>query len=112
MSLTRFISAALLAAAIGSAIAAPHAEACDTCACAFNSKKAKTGGSSGAFITTPTASTMGKGRASVGFLFEHQRYNKIPAADAHALHHETPRTLIRRTSTDCGSKRVGDILRR
>ncbi len=87
MSLSRFFSAALLAAAIGSAIAAPRAEACDTCACAFNYKKAKAGGSSGAFITTPTASTMGKGSASVGFLFEHQRYNAIPARDAHALHH-------------------------
>ncbi len=87
MSLSRFFSAVLLAAVIGSAAAAPRVEACDTCACAFNPKKAKSGGASSAFITTPTASTMGKGSASVGFLFEHQRYNKIPAADAHALHH-------------------------
>ncbi len=38
-------------------------------------------------ITTPTANTLGQGHGSAGFLFEHQRYNAIPAGDAHALHH-------------------------
>ncbi len=37
-------------------------------------------------IITPTANTLGQGRGSVGVMFEHQRYNTIPAEDAHALH--------------------------
>jgi hypothetical protein len=39
-------------------------------------------------ITTPTAHTLGRGHGSVGFLFEAQRFNSIPAGDAHTLHHQ------------------------
>jgi Putative MetA-pathway of phenol degradation len=88
MPLFRSLFVFVFAATVGSAAIVPRAQACDMCACAFNPKKAKANKPSGAFITTPTGTTMGQGSASVGFLFEHQRYNKIPAGDAHTLHHQ------------------------
>lgn len=61
-----------------------EAFACSTCGCVFNPRRS----SSGSMITTPTANTLGKGHGSVGLLFEHQRYNTIPAREAHELHHD------------------------
>ena len=64
-------------------------EACDTCGCSFNAQRARAEAhASGPMLTTPTASTLGQGRASAGFMFEHQRYDKLGAAQAHALHHQ------------------------
>ncbi len=68
--------------------AAQTASACDTCGCSINSRGSASNQSSGAMVTTPTASSLGRGHGSIGFLFEHQRYNKIPALDAHMLHHQ------------------------
>ncbi len=63
--------------------------ACDACACTFNARNQDLGReASGPMVTTPTANTFGKGHASAGFVFEHMRYNKIPAGDAHELHHD------------------------
>ena len=59
--------------------------ACDTCGCSFNVRRTQGQGSSGNMIITPTATTLGAGHASAGFLFEVQRVNSIPAEDAHAL---------------------------
>lgn len=42
---------------------------------------------SGPMIAGPTASTIGKGHFAGGFTFSQLRFNSIPAADAHALHH-------------------------
>jgi hypothetical protein len=43
--------------------------------------------SSGAMVNSPTANMLGKNRALAGFAFDYLRYNSIPAAEAHALHH-------------------------
>ncbi len=75
---------AALSGLISLAIAAP-VYACDQCACPFRSKASTAGGPT---IVTPNASTMGRGRGSIGFLFEHQRYNTIPADDAEQFHHQ------------------------
>jgi len=42
----------------------------------------------GTTITTPTGTTLGRGRIVASFSFAQQRYNAIPAGDAHALHHQ------------------------
>jgi len=60
-------------------------EACDVCGCAFNARRSAGKSTSGAMAITPTATTLGQGHGSVGFLFEAQRFNSIPADDAHAL---------------------------
>ncbi len=44
--------------------------------------------SSGSMINSPTASTLGEHRVYGGFAFEYVRYNSIPAANAHQLHHQ------------------------
>ena len=67
---------------------APSARACDACGCSLNARQTHRGSVSGAMITTPTATTLGKGRGTLGWLFEHQRFNAIPAGDAHQLHHQ------------------------
>ncbi len=43
--------------------------------------------SSGPMLHSPTASTLGKNKSQIGFSFEYVRYNSIPAANAHRLHH-------------------------
>ncbi len=43
---------------------------------------------SGTMIHSPTASTLGQNRLQAGFAFEYVRYNSIPAANAHRLHHQ------------------------
>ncbi len=70
------------------AIGVPASSACDVCGCSFNAKRSAGKSIGGALVTTPTANTLGKGHGSAGFLFEHQRFNTIPAGDAHALHHQ------------------------
>lgn len=70
--------------------------ACDVCGCSFNSRRSGPASplhpdrrpTGGGFILTPTATTLGQGHGTVGFLFEHQRFNSIPAGDAHTLHHQ------------------------
>lgn len=79
----RFITV-FIAAAFFSALHAPPSIACSTCGCSFNPRRAK----SGAMILTPTGTTLGKGHGTAGFLFEHQRFNAIPASNAHAFHHQ------------------------
>jgi hypothetical protein len=69
---------------LGVILGSGPAQACDLCGCSINSRRSGAGN----FATTPTASTLGRGRGSVGFLFEHQRFNTIPAGDAHTLHHQ------------------------
>ncbi|PIQ83250.1 MAG: hypothetical protein COV75_08440 [Candidatus Omnitrophica bacterium CG11_big_fil_rev_8_21_14_0_20_63_9] len=66
---------------------APQVSACDACSCPFNAKR-QHGRSAGATVLTPSANMLGKGHGTVGFLFEQQRYNAIPARDAHTLHHD------------------------
>lgn len=65
----------------------PAVLACDMCGCTFNSRRSSTQSSGGSMIITPTANTLGQGHGTVGFLFEYQRFNSIPAGDAHSLHH-------------------------
>ncbi len=77
-----FIFSLLLCLTIGHST---FALACDVCGCPFNAKNLE-GHGAGATATTPTANTLGRGHGSVGFFFEHQRYNSIPAQDAHELH--------------------------
>ena len=60
--------------------------ACDVCSIPFNARRSVGKSAGGAMTTTPTATTLGKRHGAVGFLFEHQRYNSLPASDAHALH--------------------------
>ncbi len=43
--------------------------------------------SSGPMLNSPTASTLGQNKGQAGFVFEYVRYNSIPAANAHRLHH-------------------------
>ncbi len=43
--------------------------------------------SSGPMLNSPTATTLGRHRSAGGFTFNHQQFNRIPAAHAHALHH-------------------------
>ena len=62
--------------------------ACETCGCAFNARRSSKSSAGGSMITTPTATTLGRGHSSLGFLFESQRFNSIPADDAHALHED------------------------
>ncbi len=64
------------------------AMACDACGCSFNAKRSDGKSAGVSTITTPTASTLGKGRGVAGFLFEQQRYDAIPASEAHAFHHQ------------------------
>jgi hypothetical protein len=64
------------------------ASACDACSSPFNAKRSSRLHAAGHTITTPTATTLGRGRGSTGLLFEHQRYNSLPAGDAHELHEE------------------------
>ncbi len=76
--------------------------ACDTCECSFNARQASEQSAAGGMITTPTATTLGQGHATVGFLFEHQRFNSIPAGDAHALNgdgHDIQGRITRNTTT-------------
>jgi hypothetical protein len=42
----------------------------------------------GATISTPTGTTLGRGRVAASFEFRQERFNKIPARDAHNLHHD------------------------
>ncbi len=72
----------ILAAIVGTPISVL---ACDTCGCTFNASGSDEAQTSGPMITTPTASTLGKGHRSVGFLFEHQRFNPHPAEDIKRL---------------------------
>lgn len=43
--------------------------------------------SSDSMLNSPTASTLGKNHASLGFVFQNLRFNPVPAGDAHDLHH-------------------------
>ncbi len=81
----RYLLFMVLAAAT---LSSSQVSACDTCGCSFNAHQSSEQSTGGAMAMTPTANTLGKGHGSVGFLFEHQRFNAIPAGNAHTLHHQ------------------------
>ena len=79
-----FVSLIVASALIAAGHAVP-ALACDACGCSINAHRWANRSSAGAMAITPTATTLDKGHGSAAFSFEHQRFNSIPAEDAHAL---------------------------
>ncbi|MCI0555633.1 MAG: hypothetical protein L0287_32205, partial [Anaerolineae bacterium] len=86
MRVQRLMHLSLVALLLNSGLVQPVL-ACDVCGLSFNASRSGGTSAEGTMVTTPTANTLGKGHASAGFLFEHQRFNTIPARDAHTLHH-------------------------
>ena len=83
----RFMPYRLLACAAGliTVLLAARAFACDVCGYTFNARRSGSGKPTRAMVMTPTASMLGQGHGSLGFLFEHQRFNSVAAAFGQAL---------------------------
>ena len=94
------------------ALGPANVRACNVCGCTFNTKRTDGEEVVGSTILTPTATTMGKGHALLGFLFERQAYASLPIVSRSYLEIESHARLgqMDRT-TGVGDMRVSEKYR-